>query len=484
MSLAERHTKALRKKARYGFRGYPVATVAYYGPDARQATKVAVAVIPEEGAEPAALERWFNEQRDVRRDHDINGAILRFIRAHGVHSVAMSGDIIGCPHEEGIDYPDGGVCPQCPYWADCDRWEAFDGATGGAADAGMQPVDVSQAPCPCGSGKSFGECCGATGAAREDSVAARTNRELAAVLEGQDFASIEAAQAFVDRHMAERNRRAVDEFAGLSPAQMSALLYTPFDSPPLATLEQRLPATIDVPLLALFRIIADAAREKGIKLTARGNLPLKLVKTAAAWLRTLENAPRTRFGGISTESDVEDFHCARITAELVGLLRKSRGYLYLTRRAEKMLDTGNDPALYRRLFEVWAMKFNWAYRDGYGDLRIIQQGFGFTLHLFRQYGDAWRPINFYEDAFLRASPMVLDQADDGLGHMPPERRARSAWSSRTLEGFGFLLGLVELAADDGRPPWIIFNDNVQARATPLLSAVFPEPPTDAIPSRG
>lgn len=126
MSLAERHTKALRKKARQGFRGYPVATVAYYGPDARKATKVAVAVIPEEDAEPIALERWFNEQRDVRRDHDVNAEILRFIRSHGVHSLALTSEIIGCPHEEGIDYPEGDVCPQCTYWAERDRWAGLD----------------------------------------------------------------------------------------------------------------------------------------------------------------------------------------------------------------------------------------------------------------------------------------------------------------------------------------------------------------------
>ena len=31
---------ALSKKARKGFRGYPVATVAYYGPDAERASKL------------------------------------------------------------------------------------------------------------------------------------------------------------------------------------------------------------------------------------------------------------------------------------------------------------------------------------------------------------------------------------------------------------------------------------------------------------
>lgn len=128
MSLAERSTKALQKKARRGFSGYPVATVAYYGPDDRRATKVAVAIVPAEDADPVALERWFNEDRDIRRDHRINNEILHFIRSHEVRSVVMTDGIIGCPHEEGIDYPDGGHCPQCPFWRDRDRWAGEEGS--------------------------------------------------------------------------------------------------------------------------------------------------------------------------------------------------------------------------------------------------------------------------------------------------------------------------------------------------------------------
>jgi hypothetical protein len=30
--------------------------------------------------------------------------------------------IIGCPHEEGIDYPEGTSCPECLYWEGRDRW--------------------------------------------------------------------------------------------------------------------------------------------------------------------------------------------------------------------------------------------------------------------------------------------------------------------------------------------------------------------------
>jgi hypothetical protein len=34
----------------------------------------------------------------------------------------MPDRIIGCPHEEGIDYPLGSTCPLCPFWKDKDRW--------------------------------------------------------------------------------------------------------------------------------------------------------------------------------------------------------------------------------------------------------------------------------------------------------------------------------------------------------------------------
>lgn len=45
MSLRDRAKRALEKKARKGFKGYPAATVAFYGPDNRKATKIAVGIV-------------------------------------------------------------------------------------------------------------------------------------------------------------------------------------------------------------------------------------------------------------------------------------------------------------------------------------------------------------------------------------------------------------------------------------------------------
>ena len=112
----------LEKRARRGFRGYPVATVAFYGPNDQQATKVAVGIVRGESVEADPLERWFSEQSDVRSDPDIAGQIAAFIETHAVKSVVLVDRIIGCPHEEGVNYPVGTACPQCPFWASRDRW--------------------------------------------------------------------------------------------------------------------------------------------------------------------------------------------------------------------------------------------------------------------------------------------------------------------------------------------------------------------------
>lgn len=110
------------KKCDRGFCGYPVATVAFYGPDDARATKVSVGIITYDGADADPVERWFCEATDARRDPDVIEAIVRFIERHGAKTVVAVDRVIGCPHEEGGDYPEGENCPQCPFWANRDRW--------------------------------------------------------------------------------------------------------------------------------------------------------------------------------------------------------------------------------------------------------------------------------------------------------------------------------------------------------------------------
>ena len=121
MKIKHRSSNPLRKRAKKGFRGYPLGTIAFYGPTAQQATKVAVGIVMNETAEPD-LKRWFAEDRDVRFDEETVHQISAFLKHHNVISVVMTDRIIGCPHEEGVDYPDGESCPKCPYWQRRDRF--------------------------------------------------------------------------------------------------------------------------------------------------------------------------------------------------------------------------------------------------------------------------------------------------------------------------------------------------------------------------
>jgi SEC-C motif len=92
---------------------YPIGTVAMYGPDEKTTTKMAAGVILHENAEPIMM-RWV--ATDVTTNPKIQQEIKDFFLQHGVKQVAMSQGNMGCPHEEGEDFPDGEDCPFCPFW--------------------------------------------------------------------------------------------------------------------------------------------------------------------------------------------------------------------------------------------------------------------------------------------------------------------------------------------------------------------------------
>src|SRR6266702_1189591 len=77
--MEDRFLKRLRKKARKGLRGWPIATVAFYGPNLSQATKVAVGIVPSENAEVKELRDWKVDRGDIRADPGIAQEILEFI---------------------------------------------------------------------------------------------------------------------------------------------------------------------------------------------------------------------------------------------------------------------------------------------------------------------------------------------------------------------------------------------------------------------
>ena len=323
-------------------------------------------------------------------------------------------------------------------------------------------------PCPCGSGTKFKHCClGKESGTSSGHGAAGMSETLRKALEGRQFNSLEEAQAFLNQITEQQNRRPLDEFRGLSPEQMHQILDLPFASPGLVRFPEVLHANPAAPILTLFELLTDAIGEQGLKPTAKGNLPRNFCREAALiYWGEQRYQERTRYGGINREEDFDDLHVTRLAAELAGLIRKYKGRFILSRDCRRLLAGDGMTAIYPKLFRAYVEQFNWAYRDGYPELRFMQSAFLFTLYLLARYGDIVRPQVFYEDAFLRAFPMLLDEVPPSQV-ISPDETVRRVYTWRSLVHFADFLGLatVEPASDE------LLCHEYRVKALPLLGQV-------------
>jgi hypothetical protein len=85
------------------------------------------------------MESWSVDTGDVRNDPVVAAHLTTWLKRHRVKDTISTDRIIGCPHQEGIDYPMGRTCPQCPFWADIDR---FTHERIGPPEATLSPEEV------------------------------------------------------------------------------------------------------------------------------------------------------------------------------------------------------------------------------------------------------------------------------------------------------------------------------------------------------
>lgn len=323
-------------------------------------------------------------------------------------------------------------------------------------------------PCFCGSGIKYKKCCADKQPVGEQPAGLGTvTGELRELLKGQSFGSLDEANAFLSRHMRQRNQAPSDDFHGLSPEQMHRFLHFPFDSPALITFPSCLDITPQAPITALFNLLVNAIGDEGLKATATGNLPRNFCRDAAlSFLGEEGYGEYIRYGGINSETDFSELNVARLVAEMAGVVRKYKGKFITSRECRKILAESGMPGIYPRLFRAFVGEYNWGYQDRYPDFSIIQQSFLFTLYLLQRYGNEWQPGAFYSGCFLRAFPMVLAEVRP-LPYETPEDEAGRCYSLRSLERFAEFLGLVEIERDPSKR----FTADFRLRKLPLLDHV-------------
>lgn len=274
--------------------------------------------------------------------------------------------------------------------------------------------------------------------------------EIRKTMENVEFDSTDETRDFADSFVGALNTKAVDDFQGLSPTQMSRFLYHPFDSPELAEFRDVLPSEPQCMLTIMVRILADAAGEKGIKATANGNLPRAVCREAVRI--QLENETPLWPDSpdeVYKEDDAIGIQKTRFIMQDAGLLHFRKGRFHLTQRFRHLYDSDGMAAVYPLLLKAFTLTTAWGYWDRYLGLEIIQHSFLFSLRMLFRAGNAVHPNSYYEDAFLRAYPMATRE----IGESPwrsPEDIVRSCYSLRFLQRFAEFFGLVKLesASDD------------------------------------
>lgn len=117
--------KGLERRAQQGFQGYPLGIIAFYGYNDKSAAKAVIGIVEQAGGSPEHIRKWVSEKGDLRKDVPSIKELFRYIEAHNVQSVALTPGIYYCPHEPGIDFPEGGSCPHCPFWSNVKKPDLF-----------------------------------------------------------------------------------------------------------------------------------------------------------------------------------------------------------------------------------------------------------------------------------------------------------------------------------------------------------------------
>lgn len=275
----------------------------------------------------------------------------------------------------------------------------------------------------------------------------------------------EELQRLVNQQMQAQNNQPIDDFQGYSPNEMQQILYHTFsESSPLQM--NQLPETEynKVPILNQIKYLAKLLQENGqIKLTNKGFLPTKIVADIYGQGFIKDYAIESKISKLYKETDSLSIHLTHILLEISGIAKKRKGVLSFTKSGEKLIT--NDDKLIRRLIDVFATKFNWAYFDAYEDNGIGQMGFGFSLILLAKYGDVSRLDNFYAEMYFQAFPHLLEDLVPTFKTL--NEYAAICYSLRTFERFLSFFGVIDIEQKG-----TAFDRVTYITKTPLFDKLF------------
>jgi len=249
---------------------------------------------------------------------------------------------------------------------------------------------------------------------------------LAEEAEGRS-ADINRVNEHLQEIMKRHNSAPRSDFNGLSPEDMHNIMYRPFSSQCVVSLnELRKEEYERIPLVRQTLFLLNTLSLNELKLTKLGWLPLKIVAETYhlgqhEWI--IEELKQKRIN----EYEAGAVWMARIILDLLGWIKTRKGMLSLTVKGRKALtdiDAAANEILRFSLIGVGLNTF-----DGNEDDRIGNLGMAYSVWLLNKYGYEWHLGSFYQEHY------------QNVFNFPDKY---NTYATRVFERLFYWLGIVEM----------------------------------------
>jgi hypothetical protein len=265
--------------------------------------------------------------------------------------------------------------------------------------------------------------------------------EIKKVLAEKEFSNLEELNREVGSIVERHNKKPKDDFGGLSPVQVTRLIYSDWTSPdsaiqlePSLTFEELGAARILINARLFLNLALD---EGGIKATATGNLTRKFVETMLDNMALRDgHAELVRIvNKVINEEDLFPLHVLRILLVQAGLARRTKGFFRVTKKGRALLSKARAGELYALLFFTMFRRFNLAYLSRGPEQGGVQETIAYALYRFSRSASGWRNAETLAEELLL--PTVVERLDppDYPGHVLSLCESRIF---NPLEEFGLL----------------------------------------------
>jgi len=268
--------------------------------------------------------------------------------------------------------------------------------------------------------------------------------ELRSAMEGRSFTSLEEAQAFLQAWTQEKNAQPLPQFLGLSPEQMHRLLNFPFSQvSDMVVLNKDLSREkiLEVPIVAeVVYFLKRLSEMQPLKATSKGNLP-------RAFVRELHDRfPEHKEFVYPVKSEEEDpkLWALRHILEMCGWIKKSKQKFFLTKKGEVLNEKGFGTEEFYHLFQTYVQKFNWACRDLFVELEIIQQAFLFSCYLLYKKAKTYTKVEELANYFRQAFPVEMENPEEDFFLEDGITFFNLCFYTRFIERFCAYFGLVTI----------------------------------------